>query len=120
MSECALKSKKYGAVLYNEINPLLPKLIKEAIAGFYNYDNFKAEFISREDFDQKKDSDGYVKYVWSFSNSGNSYLFSRQIEPLKRSIYKLRYMILNAHVIMKNLRGRHTVVTVIILIAVSN
>ena len=76
MSDCAAKSGKYETVFYNEINPLLCDLVKKAIAGFYNYSVFKPEFISREQFHLLKSIDGYVKYIWSFGNSGRSYLFS--------------------------------------------
>ena len=65
MSECAHKSGKYEKVLYNELNPLLPALIKKAIKGDYNYNRYKPAFVSREEFDKKKDSDGYIKYIWS-------------------------------------------------------
>ena len=87
MSECALKSGKYTQVLYNEINPLLPKVIKEAIEGKYNYKVFKPEWISREEFQRRKDKDGYVKYIWSFSNNGEAYMFSQQLEPMKKSLH---------------------------------
>lgn len=87
MSECALRSGKYKGVLYNELNPLLPPLIKRAIEGKYNYSRFKPEWISRAEFDKRKDADGYVKYIWSFSNSGKNYLFGAELEPLKKSLH---------------------------------
>ena len=87
MSDCAAKSGKYETVFYNEINPLLCDLVKKAIAGFYNYSVFKPEFISREQFHLLKSIDGYVKYIWSFGNSGRSYLFSEELESQKRSLH---------------------------------
>ena len=87
MSECALRSGKYKAVLYNELNPLLPPLIRKAINGDYNYSRFKPEWISRAEFGKRKDTDGYIKYIWSFSNSGKNYLFSAELEPLKKSLH---------------------------------
>lgn len=87
MSECAMRSGKYKSFLYNELNPLLPELIKKAINGDYNYDKFKPEFVSREEFNEKKDKDGYIKYIWSFSNSGRNYLFSKELEPQKKSLH---------------------------------
>lgn len=87
MSECALISGKYKAVYYNELNPLLPALIEKAIRGDYSYERQKPKWISREEFDQKKDQDGYIKYIWSFSNSGKNYLFSKELEPLKKSLH---------------------------------
>ena len=87
MSECAMRSGKYKSFLYNELNPLLPELIKKAINGDFNYDKFKPEFVSREEFNEKKDKDGYIKYIWSFSNGGKNYLFSKELEPQKKSLH---------------------------------
>lgn len=87
MSHCALLSNKYNQVLYNEYNPLLPKLIRKAINGEYNYDRFKPKFITRKEFNNLKDKDGYVKYIWSFSNQGDTYLFGADIEKNKESIH---------------------------------
>ena len=87
MSECAMRSGKYKNFLYNELNPLLPELIKKAINGDYSCNKFKPKWISREDFDTEKDKDGYIKYIWSFSNNGKNYLFAKELEPKKRSLH---------------------------------
>ena len=54
MTDCAMRSGKYESFLYNELNPLLPELIKKAINGDYNYIKFKPEFVSREEFNAKR------------------------------------------------------------------
>lgn len=87
MSHCALLSNKYKYVLYNEYNPLLPPLIKKAIKGEYNYKVFKPDFVTREKFNELKEKDGYIKYIWSFSNGGKAYLFGKDIEKRKQSIH---------------------------------
>lgn len=87
MSECAMRSGKYESVYYNELNPLLPALVQKAINGDYNYDVFKPEWVSREKFEQLKEKDGYIKYIWSFSNNGRNYLFSKELEPQKKSLH---------------------------------
>ncbi len=87
MSECALLSRKWKKVLYNDINPLLIPLIRDAIDGKYNYENFTPEWISREDFFQRKESDGYIKWCWSFANDGNWYLYGRDIEETKHKLH---------------------------------
>lgn len=79
---------KYRCVLYNEREPLLCDLIKRAIAGEFNYERFAPEFITRERFEELKEKDGYVKYIWSFSNNGEDYLFGKAIEPLKRASHE--------------------------------
>lgn len=40
ITECAIYSHKYKQHLYNELNPLLPELIKKAKSGYYNYKRF--------------------------------------------------------------------------------
>ena len=90
MSHSALLlPKKYKSVLYNDYNTLLVNLIKDALHGKFSYKNFKPEFITRQDFDRLKDSDGYVKYIWSFGNSGKNYLFAEDVEPLKHMAHDL-------------------------------
>lgn len=81
MSHAALLSGKYEQVFYNEINPLLPKLIKDTLAGKYANER---RWISREDFSRLKDVDGYVRYIWSFGNRGDAYLFGKDKEPIKK------------------------------------
>ena len=81
MSHAALLSGKYEQVFYNEINPLLPKLIKDTLAGKYANER---RWISREDFSRLKDVDGYVRCIWSFGNQGDTYLFGKDKEHIKK------------------------------------
>lgn len=81
MSHAALLSGKYEQVFYNELNPLLPKLIKDTLAGKYANER---RWISREDFSRLKDVDGYVRCIWSFGNQGDGYLFGKDKEPIKK------------------------------------
>lgn len=88
MTECAMKSGKYEKFLYNELNPLLPALIKKAINGDYSYDKFKPKFVSREEFDAKRKTDGYIAYIWSFGNNPEKrYMFAKDLEPKKKSLH---------------------------------
>lgn len=79
--------KSYKNFYFNEIRPGICDLIKDAINGKFNYDNFKPKWISREEFFIKKDTDPYIKIIWSFGNDGKSYLFSKDIEPYKKSLH---------------------------------
>lgn len=84
MSHAALVSGKYETVLYNDLDPLLVPLIRDAIQGKYNPECFTPEWISRDEFHERKLTDGYVKFVWSFGNNGRSYLFGKDKEEIKR------------------------------------
>jgi len=83
-----LKRKNdFKSFYFNEIRPGICDLIQDAISGKYNYDNFKPEWISSSEFHKRKDSNAYIKICWSFGNNGKNYLFSKAIEPLKRSLH---------------------------------
>ncbi len=82
------RAKSFKHFHYNEIRPGLPQLIKDAIDGKYNYERFKPEWISRERFMAEKESNPYIKIIWSFGNNGESYLFGKEIESEKRSMHQ--------------------------------
>ena len=84
MSHAAFLSQRYQHVLYNDFNPLIVNLVKGGLKGQYNYGVFQPKFVTREEFYEKKETDGYIKYIWSFGNSGHEYMFSKEIEPFKK------------------------------------
>lgn len=84
VSHAALLMKKYGHIHINDINWMCPTLFIDALSGKYNNEN---RWISREDFFRLKDTDPYVAVVWSFGNNLRDYLYSREIEPLKKAIH---------------------------------
>lgn len=87
ISHCALDVGKYEKVLYNDVNPLIVNLVRDAIEGKYSYNVFTPRWISREEFHEKKNSDGYIKYCWSFGNTGEDYLYGRNIEDAKHELH---------------------------------
>lgn len=84
VSHAALLMGKYEHVHINDINWMCPTLFINALQGKYNDER---RWISRDDFFRLKDSDPYVAVVWSFGNNMRDYLYSREIEPLKRAIH---------------------------------
>ena len=87
VSHCALLSGKYENVHYNEIKPDITKLIKDSIFGKYSYKHFLPPWVSRSDFYKNKDSCAYTRLIWSFGNKQRDYLFSKNIEPKKKSLH---------------------------------
>ena len=81
------RSKSYKQFHYNEIRPGLCELIRDAIDGKYNYAVFRPEWISRDRFLKDKDTDPYIKIIWSFGNNGKKYVFGKEIEEKKRSMH---------------------------------
>ena len=89
ITDCMIRnrSRDYKNFHFNEIRSGICDLIKDAIAGKYNYKVFKPKWISREEFDEKKEIDPYIKICWSFGNNGQDYLFGKDIEEYKRSMH---------------------------------
>ena len=84
VSHAALLMGKYEHIHINDINWMCPTLFIDALNGKYNNEN---RWISREDFFRLKDTDPYVAVVWSFGNNLRDYLYSKEIEPLKKAIH---------------------------------
>ena len=84
VSHAALLMGKYKHIHINDLNWMCPTLFLDALSGKYNDDT---RWISREDFFRLRDTDPYVAVVWSFGNNLRSYLYSQEIEPLKRAIH---------------------------------
>ena len=63
------------------------KLFLDAVHGKYNKETFTPEWISREDFFRLKDTDPYVKYIWSFAYNGNDYVYGKHIENYKKDMH---------------------------------
>lgn len=80
ITHCAMLSGKWNGYLYNDINPLITTLFIDAVHGKYHDED---RVITREDFENLKDIDPYVKYIWSFGNNGTGYLWGKDIEEIK-------------------------------------
>lgn len=81
------RANDYKTIIYNEILPGYDVLIRDAIAGKYDYSVFKPEFVTRERFFNEKENNAYVKSIWSFGNDGRTYLFGKEIEKQKESMH---------------------------------
>ena len=80
ITHCGMLSGKWERFLYNDINPMITGLFMDAVHGLYRDER---RVITREDFEALKDSDAYVKYIWSFGNNGSGYLWGKDIEEIK-------------------------------------
>jgi site-specific DNA-adenine methylase len=84
ITHCAMTKKKYKYYHINDVNPLIVNLFIDAINGKFTDEK---RWISREDFFNLKEQDGYIKYCWSFGNKGDTYLYSKDIESLKKAAH---------------------------------
>ena len=84
ISVCASQSGKYEKIIYNELNSLISETFQKAINGEYENER---RWVSREEFEKLKKTDGYVAICFSFSNNCNTYMYGTKIEPYKRAYH---------------------------------
>ena len=84
VAHAALLSHKYKTVHINDIEPKVVDLFIRATRG-----EFKNEtrWISHEEFDRLKSSDYLVACLFSFGNNFRTYLYSKDIEPMKKAAH---------------------------------
>ena len=87
MTHAAMLSNKYQNFIANDLSDT-PQLFLDSVAGKFADEK---RWISREDFNDMKDSDAYVRSVWSFGNSGCHYMYSKEVEPWKKAIHFARF-----------------------------
>lgn len=89
ISHAALLSGKFEHVHANDITDSV-KLFEDALNG--DLDKYEPErFRTREDFFAEKDSNPFVRIVYSFGNDQYTYLYSREIEPYKKAVHEMLY-----------------------------
>ena len=86
----AMLSGKYKDFVINDIDGRLPKLFVDCAYGKYTVENHP-EWVSRAEFNAKKDDDAYIALVWSFGNNGKDYLYGADIEDMKYAYHKAVY-----------------------------
>lgn len=84
ITHCAMLSKKWKNIYFNDIDGDMPKLFLDSIKGKYKNEK---RWISREEFNKEKNSSAYIRCVWSFGNKGTNYLYGKEIEPYKKAYW---------------------------------
>ena len=77
VTHCAILSDKYKRFICNDINDT-PMIFKRAIDGEFRDFSYVP---TREEFFESDDP--VIKLIYSFGNDGETYLWSREIEPVK-------------------------------------
>ena len=86
VTHAALLSGKWDRIVANDIGNA-PEFFRDAIDGKYADEK---RWISREDFQNLKDTDPYVSLCWSFGNNRTSYLYAQEVEPWKKALHYAR------------------------------
>ena len=66
----AMLTSKYKQFIVNDIDARLPRLFLDCAYGKYTVENHP-EWITREEFNARKQDDAYIALVWSFGNTYN-------------------------------------------------
>ena len=79
VSHAAVLSGKWARVMLNDVNGMADVFVKAARGEYADY-----SFVpDREQFFALRDSDPVVSLLYSFGNNRRSYLWSRELEPVK-------------------------------------
>ena len=90
LTHYAMLSGKYKQFIVNDIDARLPKLFVDCAYGKYTVENHP-EWVTREDFNARKQEDAYIALVWSFGNNGKDYLYGKDIEDMKYAYHRAVY-----------------------------
>lgn len=72
-------------MIYNDIGDIAT-LFKQAVSGIDKYID-TSEFITRQMFNDRKSDCPYIKYNWSFGNSGEGYMYGAELEQWKHCLH---------------------------------
>lgn len=89
VTHAALEPGKFQHVHANDITDSV-KLFEDALDG--DIGKYEPErFRSREDFFAERESNPFVRLVYSFGNNQRTYLYGREIEPYKKAVHEMLY-----------------------------
>lgn len=85
VTHAALLNGNFKRIIANDKTDA-PQLFLKAVNG-----EFQAEkrWISRSDFERLKDSDPYVRVIWSFGSNNQHYLYGKELEPYKKALHEM-------------------------------
>ena len=84
VTHAAMLAGRWERFLINDICGAMPQLFLDAVRGKFRNET---RWISHEEFNRLKDTDGYVRACWSFGNNGVDYLYSAALEPYKEALH---------------------------------
>lgn len=87
ITHVAMLSGKWEQYHINDLS-MMPQLFVDAVNGKYANER---RWISREDFMRLKDTDPYVACVWSFGNDCQTYMYGKDIEPIKHALHDIHF-----------------------------
>lgn len=83
VTHAAMLRHKYKHYHVNDITDM-GMVFKKVVEGDYKPDY---HWVSREEFEANKQNDLLMAMCWSFGNNGMDYLYSRDLEPVKKAAH---------------------------------
>ena len=84
ITHCAIENNKFRNYYINDIRPNQAQFFLDCVNGKYKNET---RWISREQFMKEYKTDPYISCVWSFGNKGYTYIYGKDIEPLKKALH---------------------------------
>lgn len=84
VTHAAILSTKFQRFIVNDIDPSLPLMFHKALNGEYSKED---RWISRDLFFKLKKEDPFIALCWSFGNIKRTYIYSREIEHIKKACH---------------------------------
>lgn len=88
ISHCGAESGKWGRVVYSDHEPSIVALVSALFNGDFRSKVGQFDWVSRDRFYAEKDTNPVIRWVWSFGNNGQSYLYGANLEPQKEAIHR--------------------------------
>lgn len=86
VSHAMILHSKANKFILNDLQGDVPNLFVDALKGdLLRYDPL--HWVSREQFFAEKATNPFIRLVYSFGQKGDTYLYSKDLEPYKRAIH---------------------------------
>ena len=86
ITHCAMTRNKYKTYIANDLLDTTSLFI-DCVNGAISKDPKYLEWISREDFERRKNTELWVAVVYSFGNNCRTYMYSKELEPYKKAVH---------------------------------
>lgn len=87
ITHCGLMSGKWRHIHFSDVSDTV-YCVRDFLEG--NLPD-GGEWVSREDFYARKDSEPWIRILWSFAGNQRDYIYSRKNEPYKRAVHEMIY-----------------------------
>lgn len=84
VTHAAIAAHRYKSYHVNDITDM-GLLFRDIVTGKRKV---TWEWVSREDFYARKDTDPLVRTIWSFGNDNSTYLYGKEVEPVKKALHE--------------------------------